>query len=428
MQIRLDFSPEQSLRSLCALRGCAMLGLLAAILGVHYGLGLPLPILPMLAIVLGLGLWTALALWRLRQPWVITQLEIVLHLAVDALALTLLFALSGGPGNPFVSFYLVPIAIAAVMLSRAWAWVVTLLCMAQYSWLIADFAQHLHHHSGAEGFQLHVLGMWLNFLLSAVLVTIFVTAIAEAVRRRDRSLAAVREEVLRNEQIMAVGTLAAGAAHELSTPLSTMAITISELREQHDANPPLIADLKLLSGQIAICRQQLDTLLSTAGQARAGQLPTLSLRDFLHGIFDRWRLMRPDIRLELGDTLDFADTMILAEPTLSQSILAALNNSADASVAAGESLVRASYTCDGIMLTLQIRDLGHGLSTAQLSQAGRAVFSTKPQGYGLGLLLSHATLERLGGEIRLEPDNIGGTLTLITVPLSALRMQQPLHA
>ncbi|MGH8562030.1 MAG: sensor histidine kinase, partial [Nevskiales bacterium] len=280
----------------------------------------------------------------------------------------------------------------------------------------------LQHHAGADSFHLHVLGMWLNFLLSALLVTIFVTAIAEAVRRRDRSLATAREEALRNEQILAIGTLAAGAVHELSTPLSIMAVTIGELRDQHQGDPVLTSDLRLLRKQIDVCRQQLDILLSNAGQNRAaGAAITLSLEAFLREIVERCRLMRPE--LVLHDTIaeNLSSILIAHEATLAQAILAALNNAADASIAAGQPVVSLRGTCDGDRLNVEIEDRGSGLRPEQLARAGRGIFSTKPQGYGLGLVLSHATLERLGGEMRLEPRTGGGTLVRIILPLQSLQ-------
>jgi two-component system sensor histidine kinase RegB len=422
MHIRLDFSPEQSLRSLCLLRGCAILGLVATIAGGYYGLGLALPVLPMLGLALALSLWTLLTLWRLTRGWPVTQPEIALQLAVDALALSALFALSGGPANPFVSFYLVPIAIGAVMLSRAWSWGITLLCMLLYGALIADFAQHLQHHDSTHGFQLHVLGMWLNFLLSAVLVTAFVSTIAEAVRRRDRSLAAAREEALRNEQILAIGTLAAGAAHELSTPLSTMAVTLGELRAQYRQDPQLLADLDLLRDQITVCRQQLDILLSTATQECSGrEAHAIAALHFLSEIADRFRLMRPDAKLQLELDTNLNHIRLCREAGLAQAILAALNNAADANQAAGRDTIELRGSCDARTLNIEIGDRGTGLRPEQRAQAGRGIFSTKAQGYGLGLVLSHATLERLGGEMRLEPRAGGGTLTRIHVPLHTLQ-------
>lgn len=421
MQIRLEFSPEQSLRGLCALRACTILGLLIAIPLLHYGLGLTPALTPMTSIITGLTFWTLISFWRLSRHWAVTQPEIFAQLSVDSLVLTALFDLFGGAGNPFVSFYLVPIAIAAVMLARSWAWGVTGVCIVLYTWLMRDFTQHLSHVMASGGFPLHVLGMWLNFLLSAVLVTVFVTTVAEAVRRRDRSLATAREAQLRNEQIIAIGTLAAATAHELSTPLSTMAITVGELRAQHRQDTDLLAELDLLREQINLCRQQLDTLLSSADPQRTESLPAKALRDFLQELLERWRLMRPEIQCAVIETTPFTNLEVQPEPGVAQVILVALNNAADASRAAGQAKINVCYSSNDQELGIDIRDYGQGLSTQQMAQAGRAVFSSKPEGYGLGLLLSHATLERLGGEMRLEANgNQGGTLTRIRLPLARL--------
>ena len=182
-----------------------------------------------LGLILALGMafagWTA---YRLRRDWPVTLLECFFQLLIDILLLTFLLYFSGGAANPFVSLYLLPIMIGATALPARLAWLLSVAGVLAYSALMAWY-EPLVLPAGSAAFHLHVLGMWLNFILSTVLITYFIGRMALGLRRRDAQLAKVREQRLRDEQIVAIGSLAAGAAHELSTPLATMNVIAGEL-------------------------------------------------------------------------------------------------------------------------------------------------------------------------------------------------------
>jgi len=162
------------------------------------------------------------------QPRAVSNLELFAQLGADVAALSILLYYGGGSTNPFVSLYLLPLVIAAATLPGRYTWGMAALTAACYSLLMVYYIPlpHIHQH-GDDAFNIHVLGMWLGFVISAVVVAYFVVQMAQAVRSRDEMLARVREEVLRNERIVALGTQAAGAAHEMGTPLSTMAVVIA---------------------------------------------------------------------------------------------------------------------------------------------------------------------------------------------------------
>lgn len=410
-------TPIQTVRSLFWLRCLAVSGVLAAFALAHSGLQIALPWRPLLLAAGVLALWNLLTWLRLKRQWPATEPEVVIHLVLDATTLTVLLYFTGGATNPFVSLYLVPLAIAAAVLSARYAWIVAVLCIAAYSLLLYTFQPLPHMHG--EDFNLHVFGMWLNFILSGVLIAGFVTAMAAGVRARDRALASARELALRNEQILALGTLAAGTAHELSTPLATMLVTVGEL-ERDSRDPALRADLALLREQIALCKQKLSTLLSAHGFSRREQLARQPLRDWLSEIVAQWQLLRPQYEPELEHVEPFANPSIITEPALAQTIGNLLDNAADASKSCGSAYVALrAATADGC-LTLNIEDAGPGLNEAQREQAGRLFFTTKPQGFGLGLVLSNAVLARIGGELTLEAREAGGVRARMRVPLAAL--------
>lgn len=359
----------------------------------------------------------ALIGWSLRRPRPATQAELLAHLVLDVAALTAWLACTGGSSSAFVSLYLLPVAIAAAALPRSQAWLVAALAGGAYTALLLRFLypQPMGGHHG--DFTLHVLGMWATFVVSAALLVVFVGSMASAIRRRDRSLAAAREQMLRNEQITAIGALAAGAAHELSTPLSTMSVIVSELRETEPPDTPLQADLAVLNQQLALCAHQIDQLLGAAEPTGAAQTP-VAVVDALHQIVSRWRLMRPDIQASVTVDTALETASLDDEVAFGQALTNVLNNAADASLSNDSNRVDiAAQRYDG-RLDIAIDDAGTGIADADTARAGRLRFSTKREGRGLGLIVSHVSLERLGGEISLKRRPEGGTRTRVIVPLS----------
>lgn len=419
MQIALTLTPTEMLIRLHRLRWCAVAAALLIIGVEHFLLAIDFAYAPLLAITLAVSVWNILVGLRLQRGWATTELEGFLHLALDTLALSALLYWGGGSTSPFVSLYLIPIAIAAAALPAGYAWSVGAIATSIYSLLLFNTLPASHiGHTEQGGFAMHVLGMWVTFIIGGLLIMTFVAGMAAAVRRRDSSLAKAREQMLRNDQITALGALAAGAAHELSTPLSTMAVIVGELRARENNDADLQLDLATLSDQLTLCSQQIDHLLGAAEQARGEGPAKLKISAWLHAITQRWRLMRPEVRLKLHlDTLA-NDPEVMLDDSVSQSLINLLNNAADACLENGKYEVNMTADCDQDTLKIIIEDQGKGINQADLERAGRLRFSTKPGGRGLGLILSHANLERAGGEVRLEARPAGGTRTQVSLPLA----------
>ena len=171
---------------------------------------------------------------RLRRKLPVSSVEFFAQLMVDVFALTALLYFSGGSTNPFISLYLLPLTIAAAALPWAYTWVMAAITISCYTLLLFYYVPLPHDHEEHNSeFNLHVSGMWLAFVLSTVLIAWFVVKMGISIRERDKDLASAREQALRNEQLIALGTLAAGAAHELGTPLATMAIVSGELQDEY---------------------------------------------------------------------------------------------------------------------------------------------------------------------------------------------------
>jgi two-component system sensor histidine kinase RegB len=278
---------------------------------------------------------------------------------------------------------------------------------------------HLHMMEAMPqeaAFNMHVIGMWMGFVISAAVVAYFVVRMANAVRERDEKLARAREDTLRNERIVALGMQAASAAHEMGTPLSTLAVVIGELRNETDALPEWRDSLTLLDGQVRNCKRILDKLLANAQDSMPQTAQ--SLEQYIVDTLDEWQLLRPTVHhhYHLSGTQPMPQMRI--DPSLRAALLNLLNNAADVSPDKIDIHVRWDEKC----FTLEIQDYGHGLTPEAAANAGSAFFTTKEEGRGLGLFLANATIEQMGGKVRLFNRENGGATTEVILPLKATKI------
>ncbi len=382
-------------------------------------------LLPLAPIVILLGLWAVVSIvtWvRLRHAAAVSDRELLAQLGIDVVILTVLLALSGGPANPLTALYLPSVAVAAAALRARHAWIVALASVVAYS-LLWKFSLPLTVEDVDRAMQMHLMGMWLIFAAAAILIAGFVAHITAALRERERQLAAAREQALRDERIVALGNLAAGAAHELGTPLATMAVLNGELLNDPATPPMLRADLELLGTQIQACKHIISGLSRHAGITRPEGGSAIRVDRWLEQLVARWRSLRPQVVVQLDLDADHqpAAPLIFAETTLEQALLNLFNNAADANAtvenpAAVEIQVR--WSAD--TLEMDILDRGPGIDPALLQRAGHEFFSTRADGVGIGLFLAHAAFERHGGHISMSQREGGGTRTRVMLPLQNL--------
>lgn len=398
-------------RRLALLRGLGIVALGVTMAVVDLGLGMPLPLAPMLAGVLVLAMLNTVVFWGLYAGWPVTSGMVFAQLLVDVAVLTVLLYAAGGSGNPFVSFYLLPLVITAVLLPRAYAGIMAAVTVACYSalmfWYI-PLPAHMHH------FQLHVIGMWCNFVLSAGLVVFFVAQMATALRVRERELAHSREQALRNEHIVALGTLAAGAAHELATPLSTMAVITREM-ETSTGDAEQQADLRCLQEQIESCKKTLGRLRNVSVdppfpvRAEAADI-------WVRQLVDDWRLLRPATPVIWHWSGPQPAPRVCCDDGLGRTVTNLINNAADASPAG---VAMQGHATDR-ELVIEIQDAGAGVAAEIVARARKPGTTDKAGGHGLGLMLANATVERLGGRLQWMDRSGGGIRTRLALPLRAL--------
>ncbi len=414
----ISVTPENLLR-LVVLRYFVLIALGASLATAQFAWNMQLPLRPVGAALAFLGALNLLTHARLRMSWPVTEFEFFGNLLCDVLGLTALLYFAGGSTNPLVSLYLLPLMIAATILPARYNWSIAAIAVACYSlllgWYLPLGGQH-HHGDDTTAFGLHVFGMWATFVVSAGLIAHFVARMAHSLRERDQMLARAREDALRSERIVALGTLAAGAAHELGTPLASMTLLADDMASRYVELPDLREDAAEMQTQIANCKAIISALTDSAGAARGESGRAQAADSFLDEILAKWLLMRPAVSVDCRWSDAVPAPAIIVEQTLSQALINLFNNAADASPSAVE--IRGRSEADQIVI--EIKDRGPGLSAEVARRAGEVFFSAKsPAGLGIGIFLANATIERFGGKVRIFNREGGGACTQIALPILA---------
>ncbi len=259
--------------------------------------------------------------------------------------------------------------------------------------------------------KMQVYGMWLSIALAAAVITFFAARMAEELRRQEQLRSERREESLRDEQLLAVATQAAGAAHELGTPLATMSVLINEMRQDH-TDPLLQEDLQILQDQVKLCKETLQQLVRAAEANRRLAIVEQDVTAWLDEALNRWHLMRPEASYRFQRLRDGKVPRLTPPPDLTQALLNLLNNAADA--CPDDLEVHLDWDAQDIVIS--IRDHGPGVPPAIAEAIGKPFITTKGKGFGLGLFLSKASVTRAGGSVKLYSHEQGGTLTELRLP------------
>jgi two-component system sensor histidine kinase RegB len=401
-----------------------LMAIIAEVVGVGsavYGLGMRLPVLTLALVIIVHAMINLVAWWRLHNGKATSATEFLFQLGLDVVILSLLLYLAGGASNPFVSLFMLPLVMAAAILPRRHVWGMAALVVLAYSLLMFNYhPMSMANMHGGDAFSLHVTGMWFGFLLGVAVVVFFVLRMAESLRERDRVLAETREQALRDEQLVALGTLAAGAAHELGTPLSTMAVLSRELEEEYDGDPALQKRLSLLRKQVDRCKETLSMISASSGQLRAESGGRVRLDRFLADAVADWRTMRHQVALEYKAEGVEPAPLVISEKGLRQALISFLNNAADSSP---EEVVMHCRWSDAL-LEVEVCDRGTGIPQELKERIGREPFTTKAEGHGLGLLLAHAIIQRLDGEVNVRGRDGGGTCVEMKIPLDRLLLNE----
>ena len=404
-----------NLRWLVRLRWGAVAGQVITILIARQFVRRPLPLFPLLAVCAALALVNvAVQVWLDRggRP---TDRAGALNLLGDIAALTALLGLSGGRENPFAVLYLVHITIGAVILPARWA--ATLALASEVAFSALQILPSGDLTLAGDAALLHLRARWIAFCVAAAFICTFSLRMSQSLRRRGEELDRARSDAEASERLAALGTLAAGTAHELNTPLATIQILAGELSAQLEGDRRKEAEE--IRRQVQRCKEIISAMLAPRGGADVEEAKEFEVAPVLEAAVRRWREGRPgplpELSVEPGTARSRARLPVRA---FEQAIANLLDNAAEATAGQSARQVRISLQRVHDELRLIVADNGVGVPEHLLRRIGEPFFTTKEpgQGTGLGLYLARHVMEREGGEMRIDSAEGQGTRVTLTMP------------
>lgn len=360
---------------------------------------------------------------------------------IDVILLTILLHVTGGPLNPFTFLYLIHIALGAILMRPPCQWGLTafsIICATIFFFpsnadIILNFhnaiATVLHIFSDGKqlallhqehGTTLHSQGMWFAFSITACFIVFFVGKTRKELEKHQEKLALLHEEKNKNERLASLATLAAGAAHEFSTPLSVIAVATGEMLhtlKDDEANSELVEDLRLIQGQVERCRSILSQMAADAGEPLGEAYEDVTTGALLSAAIETLPL--PPEQIAIVNDAPFCKVHLPLR-TVTRILKGLIKNGLDAS--GKDPSIRLHCWQDKDFLYFAIQDKGHGITSASLAKVTDPFFTTKPpgKGLGLGLFLAKTVAERFGGTISLVSKPGDGTTATIALALAEI--------
>lgn len=374
--------------------------LLLAVVGLLLKVSLPWSVL---AVILGaLVLLNAITFIRLRQGHSVGSFEVAAQLFADLAAFTFVLYFTGGVTNPFVSLYLPLLGLAAALLPWVQVAVLALFSVVAYTVLMGNYIP-LVLANPDDGVHFHLVGMWLNFLVSVLILVGFVARLSSSIRNRDQDLGRAQQRLASESRLAALGNQAASIAHQLGTPVSTIATIVSDWKNDPDMQAQ-VREMNILSAQV-------QSITDTLGQLRAQievnprhnvDAQIIKPSEWLQATLGIWRTRNPQHEVRLMPSIaSIAGEFKVRKELLELGLITLLDNAAQSQQRAcvGEPL-QVGMQCDHESLTLFVNDAGGGIDAELLPKIGQQLFQANGQGMGLFLLVN--LLEREGGKLSLR--------------------------
>lgn len=377
---------------------------------------------------------------RLKTDIPVTEVEIFSQLVVDVLAIAALLYLTGGATNPFTWIFLLPVILTAIILPHAYTWYMVILTTTLYTALIPFHAtliavephlmvaestsfMHAMQHTvqDAEFLNFHIFGMWFGFVCSAGLVAFFSVELSNTIKAGERTITEAREKSLQDESLISLASLAASAAHDMGTPLGTMAIIVHELKDEK--KPISIKEMQekmhIMQDQILRCKQALSVMSSSAGEVRADSGHLTVFTSYLDEVINQWRNQQPGVKINFIINPEAPlNSFILAEKTLTHALINILNNAAQVTLPKKGFDFSVTPCSAENFVGIQVRDYGPGIPKKLLKKLGNEPIKSGT-GLGVGLFLSCSTIRRLGGSVEISNAPSGGASINIILPVDS---------
>lgn len=403
------------LQVIMVLRCIAITIQILLILFVNLGLAYSLPWTPLISVISLELVFTIASYFYYRNHHLTekqsNQKAILIQICADIVFLSLILFFSGGATNAFVSLLLIPIAIAAVTLRRALLVGVALLAITSYSILLWSLPMHVMHGN----MQGHFIAMGINFLFSALVVAIVVGKMARSINKQELAISTYRENLLKQEQITALGVASAQVTHQLATPIATVQLLADELSEDYPDND-IITDMQ---SQLIRCKESFSEFRAMVFEIKEQTIKTIDCQVLFNDIIEHVQINYPDINITLPKNSPEhinENATINANTALLPAILNLINNAIRASKNNNSSDICLTREITGNTWQLVIRDYGKGFNLHELSNLGVNPVSSE-QGLGMAVFLSHSSLEGIGGKLALTNHKEGGALVTISLPI-----------
>jgi len=406
-----DVKTMSVIERLFVLRSVAIVVQLATVLAVYFVMSLHIALYPLLVVIALETLFhgVSILIFRQRQAG---HLAIFGQVLADVLFLTLLMSLSGGATNAFVSLLLMPIVIAAVSLPATLLSIISLCAVVAYSVLLLSMPEQSMHQMEMSN---HFIGMWANFLLSVIVVTFVVGAMARLISERERAIALQREEQLRSEQLLALGVASAQVTHQLATPLTHLQLLFDELIEDY----PQVNAVVEMRQPLKDCANQLGYFRTLATSIRENDKEIITVMSLINQIRESVTLQFPSVSIDFAYAKQLEPSLhaaqIESDAMLLPAILNLVQNGIKSNNKVGETQLIVGVGFKDKHLKLAIRDFGVGLHQHQELLGERLVKSDS--GLGMAMLLSNSTFERLGGHLKLVNHEQQGAIAHVTLPI-----------
>jgi|GEM_PF-598752 len=420
---------------LLALRWGAVLCQIVLIFSVWMVMHINIPLLPVAAIILFEVAGNLYLHLRQHRNAPISNQTILVILLMDTILLTGLLHVTGGAMNPFVFLYLIHIVTGAIILREKCSWLITATTLACYSLLFFFPPAFISELSSTNAmapadlqridiltgsFQLHLKGMGGAFVVTSLFVVFFVSKIQKALTENRLKIQSLEKERQRHERLAGLATFAAGAAHELATPLSTVAVISCEMihtLQQLGDRGELLDDARLIRRQVTECKEILYQMTAGAGGHLGEEIRSFSIQQVVEQILTE---LREEERKRLRiDTVPEDLNIAMPFRSLCRTIKGLVKNGLEASPPHEKVTLR--WFANAEHLGTEVCDRGTGIEKRLEAQTSNPFFSTKDTGLGLGLFLARSMAEQFGGGLSIEPLPDQGTRVTLTLSLHMAR-------
>jgi len=396
------------LRTLVLIRWTAIVGQAVALVLVHFGLEFTLPIVEAMTTVAASALVNLIVQWG-NFPRRISELSVAGYLAFDIVQLAVLLSLTGGLENPFAFLLLAPVAVSATVLSLKSTVVLCFMALASITILAIWHLPLPWKGISPQIPPIYLLGVWTALAIGILFFATYTWRVAQAAREILEALFATQQALAREQQLSAMGGIAAAAAHELGSPLGTIAVTGREIAKDLPPNSPIAEDISLLLSEIARCRDIL-TRLAKNPEGDVTQFPTIPISVLVEETARRHGADNFLVEFKAGP---FTEEIIISEPKIlsAPEITHGIGALAQNALQFANNVVNISTQWSANQICVVIGDDGPGFPPVVLDRIGEPYLSQRlnqEDHMGLGIFIAQTLLGRTGARLSFKNLPSGG--------------------